>query len=338
MIEPKISVILPTYNVENYITETIESLLNQTFPASEIVIINDGSTDGTLNLVTSRYGHDERIKIRTQVNAGVGAARMAGFQAATGDYLFFCDPDDVVSTSLFEEFRTALNSDPRLELFYFSKRSFVDVEGERQYQRRDTAPSRFGWHSSGIELLEDLLLRNKYKATTWQYIFKKDMTNRFHVSFKGRAHEDQLFSMNVYLHSQLSYATQADRYFHRVRLGSLTNGVNDEHHVLSSYDTYQETLETLKRHLPRFTRKHDVAKAFMRRGIVWTIKGCIKNNVRLPERFFNMTRKDSRECGVGVNDGLLFIAPEWHYGAKKLRFLLKRHAPALRRKTPKAAG
>lgn len=325
MIEPKISVVIAAYNVEDYIMETMESLLGQTSPPSEIVIINDGSTDGTLELVNSNYGQDSRIRIITQDNQGVGAARLAGFNSATGDYVFFCDPDDVVSLELFEGFEKAVNENSNLELYYFSKRSFVDSNGQRKYLRRDTAASREGWYSKGVQLFEDLILSNKYKATTWQYIFKKSMTERFEVTFKGRAHEDQLFSMNVYLHSQLCYATQADRYFQRVRQGSLTNSVKDEHHVLSSYDAYRETLAALKAHLNQFTHQREVATAYMRRGVTWTIKGCIRNRVRLPDRFFSLTRKDARDCGVGRDGGMLLVVPEWHFLAKKLSFILKTH-------------
>lgn len=323
MVEPKISVIIAAYNVEDYIVETMESLLGQTSPPSEIVIINDGSTDGTLALVNSRYGQDSRIRIITQENRGVGATRLAGFAAATGDYVFFCDPDDVVSLELFEGFRKAVYENAELELYYFSKRSFVDSNGKRNYLRRDTAASREGWYNSGLALFEDLILSNKYKAATWQYIFKKSMTERFEVTFKGRAHEDQLFSINVYLHSKLCYATPADRYFQRVRQGSLTNSLKDEHHVLSSYDTYRETLAALKAHLDEFADKHAVATAYMRRGVTWTIKGCIRNRVRLPHRFFSLTRKDARECGVGRDGGLLLCFPQWHFFAKKLSFELK---------------
>lgn len=323
MLDLKVSVIVAAYNVENYIVETMESLLGQTVQPSEIVIVNDGSTDGTLELINSKYGDDSRIRVITQENMGVGGARVTGFNAATGDYLFFCDPDDVVSLDLFAGFNKAVSENSDLELYYFSKRSFVDSSGERNYLRRDTAPSREGWFSQGVELFEDLILSNKYKATTWQYIFKKTVTERFDVTFKGRAHEDQLFSMNIYLHSKLCYATQADRYFQRVRQGSLTNSVKDEHHVLTSYDAYRDTLAALKPHLHLFNRKRQVATAYMTRGVTWTIKGCIRNRVRLPHRFFTLTRKDSRECGVGREGGLLLVLPEWHFLAKKVSFELK---------------
>lgn len=320
---PKISVILATYNVEDYIVETMESLLAQAFTPFEILIINDGSTDGTLAVLESRYASLPNVRIITQENQGIGAVRKTGFEQATGDYLFYCDPDDVVSLHLFEEFSEALATRADMELYYFSKRSFRDTDGGRKFLRRDTASSKEGWYETGAELLEDLILGKKYKAATWQYIFKKSTAERFEVSFEGRAHEDQLFSMNIYLHSQLTYASQADRYFQRVRPGSLTNSFKDEHYVLTNYDAYRGTVELMKAHLERFTHKQAVAQTFMRRGVGWSIKRSVNNRVRLPDRLGSLTRRDAREAGLGCRGGWALVAPELLYVAKKVQFELR---------------
>ena len=99
---PKITVILPTYNVESYIAETLDSLINQLVPLYEIIVVNDGSTDGTLTLLESNYAKRQELKIITQDNQGVGASRRNGPVLATGDYFFFCDPDDAASVQRLE--------------------------------------------------------------------------------------------------------------------------------------------------------------------------------------------------------------------------------------------
>lgn len=323
MPSPKISVIVATYNVEAYIVETMECLLGQAFAPYEIIIINDGSTDGTLALLESRYGDNSTVKIVTQANQGIGPVRKTGFDLATGDYLFYCDPDDVVSLALFEEFATALAANPAMELFYFSKRSFSDSPSGRKFFRRDTAPSREGVYARGIDLLEDLILQGKYKAATWQYIFKRSMTDRFEVSFEGVAHEDHVFSMNVYLHSELTYAIKADRYFQRVRPGSLTNSLKDEYYVLTNYDTYRWTIDLLKAHLSRFSRPQQVALVYMRRGVMWSFKRSINNRVRLPDRIFALTRQDAKDCGVSGRGGVRLIAPWLEFLMMKVQFELR---------------
>jgi glycosyltransferase involved in cell wall biosynthesis len=332
MSHPKISVIIATYNVEDYIAETMESLLAQDFAAHEILIINDGSTDGTLALLESAYAGLDNVRIHTQANQGVGVVRETGFAQATGDYIFFCDPDDVVDPELFKRFAAAIAENAALELFYFSKRSFIESDTGRRILRRNTAASREGWYAQGTELLEDLILSKKYKPTVWQYIFKKSMTTRFNVSFKGRAQEDQLFSMNVYLNSQCCYATRKDLYFQRVRSGSLTNSLKDEQFVWSGYAAYRDVIAVLKPKLQRFKNPQGVALIYMRGRVNFLIDRCVKNHVSLPPGMPALTRQDARECGTGLQGGLTLMAPEVVFRLKRLRFNARRLSKLFRRR------
>jgi glycosyltransferase involved in cell wall biosynthesis len=330
MPNPKISVVVATYNVESYIAQTMDSLLAQSYPAHEILIINDGSTDGTLALLDAHYAHLSNVIIHTQQNQGVGVVREVGLKKASGDYVFFCDPDDIVDIELFGKFRDAVSENNDLELYYFSKRSFVESAQDRRLLRRNTAPSRQGWYEKGTELLEDLILIGKYKATTWQYIFKRSLIERFDVSFKGRTSEDQLFSINIYLNSHLCYATQQDLYFQRVREGSLTNDVKDQVLVWAGYSAYRDVMAALKPHLPAFARGQDVAIVYMRQKLNFLISQCVKNDVALPHRLYYLTRQDARDCGAGFRGGLALVAPNVLFFAKKLRFALRGIARRLR--------
>lgn len=92
---PKISVIVPMYNMEKYIEECLDSILQQTLSDLEIIIINDGSTDSSLNIIREYQKKDNRIVVIDKANAGVGAARNDGIKAASGDYIAFIDPDDM---------------------------------------------------------------------------------------------------------------------------------------------------------------------------------------------------------------------------------------------------
>lgn len=92
----KISIIIPAYNVEKYIGDMLRDVLNQTFTDFEAIIINDGSTDGTQNIVDEYCNKDSRFKSIIQENAGVSSARNAGLDIAQGDYVVFWDPDDAI--------------------------------------------------------------------------------------------------------------------------------------------------------------------------------------------------------------------------------------------------
>ena len=90
----KVSVIIPLYNAEKYIIECINSVINQTYKELEIIVVDDGSTDDSLNIVRSMYGGDERVIIVSQKNRGGCVARNVGIHRATGEYIQFLDADD----------------------------------------------------------------------------------------------------------------------------------------------------------------------------------------------------------------------------------------------------
>lgn len=94
---PKISVIIPIYNAEKYLSDTLDSVLSQTFTSFEIIAVNDGSTDGSLRLLNIYAARDSRIKIIDKPNTGVSDTRNVAIKAAKGEYLAFLDSDDVYS-------------------------------------------------------------------------------------------------------------------------------------------------------------------------------------------------------------------------------------------------
>jgi glycosyltransferase involved in cell wall biosynthesis len=99
----KVSVVIPIYNVEKYLDEGIESIRRQTLEDLEIILVNDGSTDGSLNICREHAARDGRIKVIDKPNSGVSAARNAGIEAANGEYIGFVDPDDWAEPEMFEK-------------------------------------------------------------------------------------------------------------------------------------------------------------------------------------------------------------------------------------------
>ena len=87
-----VSIIIPVYNHEQFIGETMESVINQSYPHTQIIVVDDGSTDGTRNVLET---YRERIEVIPQMNAGVVAARNTGINKATGDYVCILDCDDL---------------------------------------------------------------------------------------------------------------------------------------------------------------------------------------------------------------------------------------------------
>lgn len=104
----KISIIIPVYNVEKYLKDCLNSIINQTFKDIEIICINDGSTDDSLNILLEYANFDKRIKIINQSNFGVSHARNQGIETAQGEYISFVDSDDWVDTNYFENLYDAI--------------------------------------------------------------------------------------------------------------------------------------------------------------------------------------------------------------------------------------
>ena len=97
-----ISIIVPAYNVEKYVSRTIDSLLNQTYSLIEIICVDDGSSDNTYSILQNYAKKDSRVKAYTKTNEGVTKARKFGFEKANGDYIGFTDADDIVDADMFQ--------------------------------------------------------------------------------------------------------------------------------------------------------------------------------------------------------------------------------------------
>ena len=100
----KVSVIIPVYNSENYIEKCISSLQRQTFTDFEMIVINDGSTDNSLQLINALAKTDSRIKVFDQVNMGTANTRNLGIKASSGKYIMFIDNDDWINEDYIEQF------------------------------------------------------------------------------------------------------------------------------------------------------------------------------------------------------------------------------------------
>ncbi|MCM3779307.1 glycosyltransferase family 2 protein [Microbacterium hydrocarbonoxydans] len=106
--ERTVSVIVPVYNAISHLTATVDSILSQTYPHLEVILVDDGSTDGSGALCDDLGAADSRVRVIHQPNGGIGAAQNAGLDAATGGFITFCDNDDLMSPHLVDRLLSAL--------------------------------------------------------------------------------------------------------------------------------------------------------------------------------------------------------------------------------------
>ena len=131
----KISVIIPVYNVEHYLNQCLDSICNQSFKDIEIICVNDGSTDNSLNILKDYAKIDNRIKIISQSNKGLGASRNIGLTKATGKYVYFIDSDDYINLDTLEKlYKNAVSNNSDIVLF-----KFQSVDDYNNIHKRGTA-------------------------------------------------------------------------------------------------------------------------------------------------------------------------------------------------------
>lgn len=192
---PKISVIIPLYNTENYIEETLHSILNQTFSDIEVIIVNDGSTDRSLEIVNSIK--DNRIIAITQLNQGQSVARNRGYTMAKGDYIYFMDSDDILSPDTFARcYEKNINDD--LDFVFFNAEIFGDenhIFPPNNYIRSIADDMVY----SGIGAMRELIDKRQFSVQVCLNLIKKEYIERTKLCFlPGFIHEDELFTYLLY--------------------------------------------------------------------------------------------------------------------------------------------
>ena len=125
----KVSVVIPVYNAEDFIEESLDCILNQTLDDLEVICVDDGSEDSSLDILNQIASRDSRVKVFHQQNQGGGAARNNALKHVTGEYLYFMDADDRVELNAFEEFY-AVSTENDLDFVIFKAVNYAEDTGE----------------------------------------------------------------------------------------------------------------------------------------------------------------------------------------------------------------
>lgn len=221
----KVSVIIPIYNVENYIEECLVSALNQTLKDIEIICVDDGTKDSSMEIVERYAQKDDRIVIIHRENGGLSAARNTGLEAATGEYVYFLDSDDYITEDMLEILYHECKKDD-LDNIYFDAESFYESEEVKQeqpqyihYYRR---PAAFEQVMSGPELYATMENLNCYRPSACLQMLRRSLLLDQGITFyEGIVHEDQLFTIQAILVAKRAKHIDIPFYKRRVRAGSI---------------------------------------------------------------------------------------------------------------------
>ena len=216
----KVSVILPIYNVEQYLRECLDSVVNQTLKDIEIICINDGSTDNSMSVLNTY--DDERIKVINQTNQGLSAARNVGIENANGEYICFLDSDDYLEITALEEIY-GIAEDNSLDLLMFKLINFDDDTGETEideYYEMEKLKNVVGENVFSYEDTNTVFfdLSVTAPAKLFRYDLIKDM--RFPQNL---IYEDNAFYMEAILSAERVYFYDKHLYYRRIRPNSITS-------------------------------------------------------------------------------------------------------------------
>ena len=229
-----ISVIIPAYNIENYIENCINSVLNQTYTDFEILLVDDGSTDSTGKIADELASKDSRIRVFHTENKGVSNARNTALRKAKGEYLSFIDGDDFIESTLFED---AINSIIKMNADAFMFEYFIDNSSSSIKHSIDM--SFYGTISSEKAIQFSIDVQNRF---LWSKIIKKELVNDLWFNIDIILGEDTLFICEA-----LSKATRVvyseNAYYHYViRQGSATNS-SFNRKKLNGVDAYKGVVD-----------------------------------------------------------------------------------------------
>ena len=215
---------MPAYNVEPYIEEAIKSVLNQTILPLELIIINDGSTDGTADVI-AKYTDNPIVKVITIKNRGLGPARNLGMEHAQGEYIYFFDSDDLLAPYFIAEMNAIIESNNLPDAVFFSAECFEKKPGDLPEHEKNNYLTRKASSqcSTNVELIENLHSHKDFCVCAWSYVSKKEIWITNKLKFKPIIHEDVPSYYEMLLHINTSTIIQNTMYYYRMRPNSITN-------------------------------------------------------------------------------------------------------------------
>lgn len=209
------SIIVPVYKVENYLDKCVQSLINQTYPNIEIILVDDGSPDKCPQMCDAYAAQDPRIKVIHKPNGGLSDARNAGIETAKGEYLLFVDSDDYIVLDTCEKLLpfTQLNCDIIIG----------DGIAEGAYKHLCHGNVAPGKVCSGKEYLKVAVQSGKMPMPAWLYAYKRAFMYENTLYFKkGILHEDEQFTPRAFLRADRVVESGVQFYHYLIREGSIT--------------------------------------------------------------------------------------------------------------------
>ena len=292
----KVSVIIPVYNVSNFLPKCLDSVINQTLKDIEIICVNDGSYDNSRNILKKYAEDDSRFKIIDQKNCGLGCARNTGMKYATGDFIFFLDSDDYILPDTLEKlYENALSNNSDMVLFKIARfdDSFMYYNNLGFPLEKYFKNVNFNNFIFTYENIKSHVLNASFSA--WSKLYKREFLNNYD-DFKfplGIAYEDVLFHVKCMLRaSRLSFVPEF-MYYYRI---SNTNSIM--HNSSNIFDIFE-----VCNSVEKFLKDYDYFNIFFNEFIQFKVRQ-LSQYIALSEseEYFNLVVNEFKGMNLKVED------------------------------------
>lgn len=297
---PKVSIIVPVYNVEAYLLECVESLRNQTLEDIEIILVDDESPDNCPEMCDRYAEEDSRIKVIHKKNEGLGFARNAGLSVATGEYVAFTDSDDYEDINTYEKlYRLAESLDGDVVYYKFIGDVKNDASTKCLTSDQEIRNLLLNMVANAPERIKDRDIQVSSCTGLYRRDLLEDNRIRFH-SERELISEDLIFNIDILSCAKKVVVTELQFYFYRVISQSLTHTIrNDRHEMNKNFYLY------LKKRMHELGYGDEGEKRCVRLFLGYsrsTIFGICASNIKIKEKRIRVSDICTDEIFCRIHD------------------------------------
>ena len=291
---PKVSIVIPMHNAQKYLNECLDSVVNQTFKDFELICVNDGSTDNTLEILKSYAEKDERMKIISQEKSGAGAARNKGLEACKGQYVYTIDSDDWIYPDAIEDmYENAVLNNSDIVMIKYGRDEILDRENSKNGFYLDDE-----LHMSGDDYKEFTFTYKDIKPNVlntyfnhWMCFYKKEFLDEWD-EFKFQENsifEDVIFHVKTFLRAgRISHIPRIYYYYRRAENSQMRN-----------YKKFSDIFKTIDA-VDEFLRENGFMDEFKNEFDLFTIVQCLTYILCIDsEEYFQKTKKYFAKIDLG---------------------------------------
>lgn len=297
-----VSVIIPVYNVEQYLRECVDSVLRQTYQNFEIILVDDGSKDGSPKICDEYAGADRRIQVIHQENQGLSIARNNGFSASSGEFVYFLDSDDWIEPNTLELLLETAR-EANAQMVFFDAVSFLD-DGDictaQRYQRAVPYEA-----DKGLRVLNELQKNKDYHSAVPMLFLQRDFLSDHQLTFyPGIVYEDMVYTFQAYCLADCAAHVNKALYHRRYRSNSITSVKRTKKNFVSSKTVY----DIVSAFVEKNGLQNDTTNTYIRR--------CALNALNIYEELEPAEKRECAEQYAALKKSILFRKA---FGSKALR-------------------